>query len=167
MVADEKHKRFESWVAEYGGMVSRIASTYEARPALAEELVQESFMGLWRALPGFREEASAKTFVARIAHNICISHVRKAVKMPLGALDEGMSDTAPRPDQLAEKSSERRALLEAVRALPLQNRQIVSLHLEGFSNSEIAEALGLTEGNIAVRLTRARTKLKENLGGRK
>ena len=167
MTADGRHKRFERWVGEYGAMVSRIASTYEVRPALAEELVQESFMGLWRALPGFREEASAKTFVARITHNVCISHVRKAVKMPLGALDDRMSDTAPRPDQLAEKSSERRALLEAVRALPLQNRQIVSLHLEGFSNSEIAEALGFTEGNIAVRLTRARTKLKENLGGRK
>ena len=53
MTADGRHKRFERWVGEYGAMVSRIASTYEARPVLAEELVQESFMGLWRALPGF------------------------------------------------------------------------------------------------------------------
>ena len=76
MTADGRHKRFERWIRDYGAMVSRIASTYEACPSLAEELVQESFMGLWRALPGFREEASAKTFVARITHNVCISHVR-------------------------------------------------------------------------------------------
>ena len=164
MVADERHKRFERWVGEYGAMVSRIASTYEARPALAEELVQESFMGLWRALPGFRGEASAKTFVARITHNVCISHVRKAVKMKTGPLDEGMTDTGLRPDQLAEQSSERRALLDAVRSLALQNRQIVSLHLEGFSNREIAEALGFSEGTIAVRLTRARGQLKKMIG---
>lgn len=167
MTADGRHKRFERWVGDYGAMVSRIASTYEARPALAEELVQESFMGLWRALPGFREEASAKTFVARITHNVCISHVRKAVKAKSGPLDEKLTDTSPRPDELAEKSSERRALLEAVRALPLQNRQIVSLHLEGFSNREIGDALGISEGNIAVRLTRARAQLKVTIGGRK
>ena len=157
---------FQEWVEAYAGMVSRIASTYEARPALAEELVQESFMGLWRALPGFREEASAKTFVARITHNVCISHVRKAVKMPLGALDEQMPDAGPRPEELAVRASERRALLDAVRVLPLQSRQIVSLHLEGFSNREIGEALGLSEGNIAVRLTRARTQLKDMIGGK-
>ncbi|MEO9969353.1 MAG: sigma-70 family RNA polymerase sigma factor [Hyphomonadaceae bacterium] len=167
MTADERHKRFERWVGEYGAMVSRIASTYEARPALAEELVQESFMGLWRALPNFRQEASAKTFVARIAHNVCISHVRKAVKAKSGPLDEKMRDEGLRPDELAEKSSERRALLEAVRALPLQNRQIVSLHLEGFSHREIGDALGISEGNIAVRLTRARAQLKAAIGGRK
>jgi len=157
---------FREWVEAYAGMVSRIASTYEARPALAEELVQESFMGLWRALPGFRGEASAKTFVARITHYVCISHVRKAVKMKTGPLDEGITDTGLRPDELAEQSSERRALLDGVRALPLQNRQIVSLHLEGFSNREIGEALGLSEGNIAVRLTRARTQLKDMMGGK-
>lgn len=165
MTADKYHKRFELWIADYGGMVGRIASTYEARPALVEELVQESFMGLWRALPSFREEASAKTFVARITHNVCISHVRKAVKMPLDALDEQMADGRPRPEDLAERSSARRVLLEAVRALPLQSRQIVSLHLEGFSNRDISEALGLSEGNIGVRLTRLRTKLKAMIGG--
>ena len=165
MAADELYTRFEAWLIDFGPMVGRIASTYEARAALVEELVQESYMGLWRALPSFREEASAKTFVARITHNVCVSHVRKAVKMPFGELDEHLADNEPRPDEIAEKASERRVLLEAVRTLSLQGRQIISLHLEGFSNREIGEALGLSEGNIAVRLTRARTKLKDMIGG--
>ena len=155
---------FRTWVETYAGMVGRIASTYEARPALAEELVQESFMGLWRAMPGFRQEASAKTFIARITHNVCISHVRKAVKAKSGPLHEHMADTAPQPEDLADTAARRRKLLEAVRALPLQGRQIISLHLEGFTNREIGEALGLSEGNIATRLSRARARLKEIIG---
>jgi len=155
---------FRDWLTTYGGMVARIASTYEARADLADELVQESFMGLWRAMPSFRGEASAKTFVARVAHNVCISHVRKAVKAKSGPLDDQMMDHAPRPDELADMSLQRRKFLEAVRGLPLQARQIVSLHLEGFSNREIGEALGLSEGTIATRLTRARGKLKEMIG---
>lgn len=162
--ADDLDKRFKRWIGDYGAMVARIASTYEARPALVDELVQESFMGLWRAIPQFRGEASAKTFVARITHNVCISHVRKAVKAKSGPLDDELTDTAPRPDELAEASFRRRKLFEAVRTLPLQGRQIVSLHLEGFSNREIGEALGLSEGNIATRLSRARGQLKEMIG---
>jgi len=66
--------------------------------------------------------------------------------------------------KLSGTASRRRKLLEAVRALPLQGRQIISLHLEGFTNREIGEALGLSEGNIATRLTRARGRLKEIIG---
>lgn len=69
-----------------------------------------------------------------------------------------------RPDTLAEQASARRVLLEALRTLPLATRQLVSLHLEGFSNREIGEALGLREGNVAVRLTRARERLNVMIG---
>ena len=59
MTADGRHKRFERWVGEYGAMVSRIASTYEARPALAEELVQESFCLLYTS-PSPRDQRGSR-----------------------------------------------------------------------------------------------------------
>jgi RNA polymerase sigma-70 factor (ECF subfamily) len=56
-------------------------------------------------------------------------------------------------------------LQDAVRALPLARRQVVTLALEGFSHAEIAQALGISEGNVAVRLNRARSALSAVLGG--
>ena len=61
---------FDDLVREFAAMVSRIASAYEKRPALIEELTQEIFLAVFRALPSYREEASLKTFVARIANNV-------------------------------------------------------------------------------------------------
>lgn len=158
------HKTFKDLVLTHGDMVGRIASTYEARPALCEELVQDSFLAVWLALPQFRNEASRKTFIARITHNVCISHIRKAVRIQDSILSESIVDASARPDELAEQASARRALLVAIRALPLRDRQLVSLHLEGFSNREVCEALGFSEGNVAVRLTRARERLKMTIG---
>lgn len=145
--------------------MARIVSTYERRPALAEELVQETFTALWKALPSFRGESSLKTFTARIAHNVCVSHVRKESRGQMQDLDETLPDDRDSPEQQADRSSQRRRLLAAVRDLPLGQRQVVTLHLEGFADAEIGEALGLSTGNVAVRLTRARATLKNQMGG--
>ena len=54
-------------VAEHGPLISRIAMSYEADPALREDLTQQIFLAVWQALPSYRADASLKTFIARIA----------------------------------------------------------------------------------------------------
>ena len=141
-------------------MVGRIASTYEARPDIQQELVQDAFTALWRALPSFRADAALKTYLGRIAHNVCISHVRQAVRRPEVALSEEPIADETGPEAAVVQGANRQRLVSAIRRLPLNYRQVVSLHLEDFSDAEIAEALDLTVGNVAVRLTRARDRLK-------
>jgi len=63
-------------------MIKRIASSYEAQTHLVEELVQEIYFAIWRALPSFREESSFRTFVARIATNRGATHVARALRSP-------------------------------------------------------------------------------------
>ncbi|MGB3455465.1 MAG: sigma-70 family RNA polymerase sigma factor [Litorimonas sp.] len=157
-------RAFEEIVREHAPLITRIASTYERRPALIEELSQEILLALHRALPGFRAEASLRTFIARIAHNVGVDHVRKATRRPREAPDEALAQTpddGDGPDRQAERAIARDRLLAAVRRLPVASRQVVSLHLEGFEGVEIADALGLSAGNVRVRLHRARDALKQ------
>jgi RNA polymerase sigma-70 factor (ECF subfamily) len=58
----------------------------------------------------------------------------------------------------------RTRLMDAVRAIPLGQRQVVALLLEGLTHAEIADVLGITESNVAVRAVRARKELRERLG---
>jgi RNA polymerase sigma-70 factor (ECF subfamily) len=142
------------------GLVDRILSTYERSASAREDLHQDLALALWRALPSFRGEASHRTFIARIAHNIGAGHVRRVMR---GAdrepLDEEHPSEMEGPDQMASEASVREALSRAIERLPLSQRQVVSLHLEDFSHAEIADALGIGEGAVTVRLHRARQSL--------
>ncbi|HEX3457642.1 MAG TPA: sigma factor, partial [Candidatus Baltobacteraceae bacterium] len=61
-------------------MIKRIALSYERQAHLVEELVQDVYLAIWRALPSFRGDSSLRTFVARIATNRAVTHVARALK---------------------------------------------------------------------------------------
>lgn len=155
---------FERIVADYGALISRIAMSYEADPSLREDLTQQIFLAVWQALPSFRHDSSLKTFIARVAQNRSISFVTKQVRQPrLAELPEKLEADAPNPEESAIEVNEREMLLEATRRLPLPQRQVIILVLEGFSYPEIADMLEIAPNALALRLSRAKAALKSIL----
>ncbi len=73
---------FARIMREHDPMIRRIASSHEARPHLAQELVQDIHFAIWRALPAYRGDAGLRTFVARIATNRAVTHVTRAIRIP-------------------------------------------------------------------------------------
>lgn len=155
----------EEIVRDYGSMVRRIALSYESSPHLADELVQEIYVAIWRALPSFRGEASLKTFLARIATNRAVTHVARAMKAPPSSeLTEEIRSSAATPEHVAIANDRKAALLAAVRRLPLTYRQPVMLVLEGLPLDEVAQVLGISSNAVAIRMSRAKQLLKESIG---
>ena len=155
---------FERIVADYGPLISRIAMSYEADPSLREDLTQQIFLAVWQALPSFRQDSSLKTFIARVAQNRSISFVTKQVRQPrLAELPEKLEADTLNPEESAIEVNEREMLLEATRKLPLPQRQVIILVLEGFDYSEIAEMLDIAPNALALRLSRAKAALKSML----
>jgi len=146
-------------------MVTRIAATHEARPDMAEELVQEIWFAVWRALPSFRGEGSLRGFVARIAGNRAASHVARAVRLPKGGeVGDDLPAQGDDPEAAAVAQDRQARLLAAVRDLPLVSRQVVALTLECFGPGEIAAALGIGANAVSIRLTRAKNHLRQRMG---
>lgn len=167
MSRTSRHLQFEQLLAEHGQALARLAATYERRPSLRDELLQEFALAIWKAWPAFRGECSPRTFVFRIATYQAMTHLsRRAPAAEVLDVADGLSHPDPGPEEVAMQGEESRRLLAAVMALPLGLRQVVSLALEGFSHREIGEILGLTEGNVAVRVHRGKERLKELLGAR-
>jgi RNA polymerase sigma-70 factor (ECF subfamily) len=151
-------------VSEHGPLIRRIARSYETNRALVDEVVQEIYLALWEALPRFRGDASLRTFVVRVAHNRAITHVAKEARRPRSVeLDEELPDPATTPDKAAERDETRARLEQAVARLPLGQRLVVTLALEGFSPEEVAEVLGIGVSAASVRLHRAKTSLQQSL----
>jgi RNA polymerase sigma factor (sigma-70 family) len=157
-------ERYDRILRREGAALRRVAAAYEADPARREDLFQDICLAVWRALPRFRGEASERTFVFRIAHNRGLTH-RSRRPSSASELEEAAAVADPRPGPEAEvrETQRRERLREAVLALDLEPRQVISLTLEGLSPKEIAEVLGITENNAAVRLSRARRALRQVL----
>jgi RNA polymerase sigma factor (sigma-70 family) len=149
-------------VAAYQPALRRLAASYEANPAQREDLLQEMLLALLRALPRFRGESSERTFVYRVAQNRALTHLLRRPQAAQG-LDAAAAEADPRPspEEQATQAQRLAALQAALRRLPLSQRQILVLALEGLSLREVGEILGITENNAAVRLSRARNALRE------
>jgi RNA polymerase sigma-70 factor (ECF subfamily) len=169
MGAESRDGRCVRMLQEHDRSLRRLAASYERDPARQEDLLQDIWFAVWRALPRFRNECSERTFVFRIAHNRAVSHVDHWQRRRTDLLADDAPIEAPEPDPEHALSQQQRheRLRGAVQALPLSMRQVVVLTLEGLSHKEVAEILGITENNVAVRLTRARAELSRRLGAAK
>lgn len=163
-------ERFNRILREYGPPLMRLVASYEGNVSEREDLFQEICLAIWQALPRFRNECSERTFVFRISHNRGLSHRwRRKPRMADLQDAEAVADPMANPEVDAYRAQRYRRLMAAVRCLPDIQHQVIVLSLEGLANREVAEVLGTTENNVAVRLTRARKALRtllEETGGR-
>jgi RNA polymerase sigma factor (sigma-70 family) len=157
-------QQYERIFAAYGAAFVRLTAGYESRVEAREDLLQEILVALWKALPGFRGECSEKTFAFRVAYNRCLTHVWRRGRSPQTAAQlPDVPDPHKSPETLAIDTRRREALLAAIRALPLNYAQVITLALEDLSPGEIAEVLGISENNANVRLNRAKKALRSLL----
>jgi RNA polymerase sigma-70 factor (ECF subfamily) len=153
---------FEECLRVHGPALWRVIASYAPVGAERDDLAQEVLLAVWKALPRFRGESSPRTFVLRIAHNRCLSASWQRARRPAGSEGELIRLPDPRPPADEELSRQQRTerLLWHIRTLPLGQRQVLTLALEGLSHAEIAEVVGITPENVAVRLGRAREALR-------
>lgn len=157
-------KTVDEVIREFGPALARVSASYERDRALREELLQEIFIAIVSALPRLADPAKLKPFVFRIAHNRAVRHIQNRVREPRSSVEaDEIPAEAPTHEQamIARERTER--LLEAIRDLSLPHRQVITLLLEDLTYAEIADALGISEANVGIRINRAKQQLKEAL----
>lgn len=139
--------------------------------AEAEDVVQDTMLKLWKIAPEWRQgEAQVSTWAYRVVANLCTDRLRRRQTrrdVDIGAIAEPEADMLSAVEQMTE-AARAEALQTALDALPDRQRQAVVLrHLEGFSNPEIAEILGVGVEAIESLTARGKRALKAALQGRK
>ncbi|MGJ5816740.1 RNA polymerase sigma factor [Paludibaculum fermentans] len=161
---DELHKTtFLRLMEDYSAALARLAGAYLPHPEDREDLLQEIATAIWTAIPRFKGEASERTWLYRIAHNTAITVAAKVRRRgQVETAFERVGEPAgagPGGDERLIRQQQQAWLTTAIRELPLVDRQVLILHLEGLRYSEIHEVTGLGESAIGVRLTRIRERL--------
>jgi RNA polymerase sigma-70 factor (ECF subfamily) len=161
--APDDPPRLARVLASYGRAIDRLVGTYARNEADRDDLWQEVSVALFQALPRFRGDGSERAFVMRVAHNRALDFVaRRGVAASDGgeAADAVAATSGKNPAVRYERREGEHRLMTAVRALPVPLKQVVTLLLEGMEHEEIAEVLGISANNVAVRSHRARVALR-------
>lgn len=180
---------FRELVRLHHSSLVRVAQIYVASRAVAEEVVQETWLAVLEGLDRFEGRSSLKTWIFRILANRAKTRAeRERRTLPFSALQpervpepaieperfRGSEDprlpghwaSAPQPwpDEKLLAAETREKLAEAIEGLPASQRAVISLRdLEGWSAEEVCNALDITETNQRVLLHRARSKVRKAL----
>ena len=153
---------FEEIVRRHQRRAYAVALRIVRRHQVADDVVQEAFLRAWQSLGTFDLARPFGPWIARIAANLAINHVRspqaREEELPEGHAE--MPGVGVDPLGHALEGEAQRVLQSALRALPAEQRAVFVLRaVEDLSYREIAEALGLQVGTVMSRLHRARGKL--------
>jgi RNA polymerase sigma-70 factor (ECF subfamily) len=164
----QRARAFELLLSRLQGKVFRLAMSYVRSRADAEDLAQEAFVRIWRALLFYDGRASFSTWSYAITRNTCLSELRRRRSRPTSPLDEAAElRPADRPSPTAT-SDLRFDCAALLMALPETQRQVVSLfYLEERSYQEVAALVGMPLNTVRSHLHRARRRLALLLGARR
>jgi RNA polymerase sigma-70 factor (ECF subfamily) len=170
---------FEELVYRYDRKVLSIAFSFTRDPDDAKDVYQETFLRVYRALPGFGFGSEFSTWLHRIVVNVCINHKRRAARgtyTPIeevtgqGLLESRVDPVAASlgasPERAAEESEVRRHVEGALVALSPRERMAFTLkHFEGYKIGEIASLMECGEGTVKRYLFTAVAKMRKKLKG--
>jgi RNA polymerase sigma-70 factor (ECF subfamily) len=166
------HKIYSEYYPRIVGYLRRIVGEAEA-----EDVAQEAFVKVSKALDGFRKDSRLSTWIYRIATNAAMDHLRsrsslkKAPEESFGEEERESEDkniwtgeTKPSIEKSLIRGQMNDCIRGIVEKLPANYRVVITLsELEGLTNSEIAEILQISLDTAKIRLHRARAKLKAEL----
>jgi RNA polymerase sigma-70 factor (ECF subfamily) len=163
MSPSDQASLFESWLEEHCGIVVKIVRSFAPAPTDAADLQQEMLLQLWTSLSSYAGQAKPSTWIYRVCLNTALTWRRGTVRWArriepeadIGAL---AAATASPAEHVGDEEVLGQ-LYAAIHALPMFDRALVLLALDGLAYREIAEITGLTENHVGVSLTRARQRL--------
>lgn len=168
---------FELIMRRHNRRLFRLARSFLASDAEAEDALQEAYVRAYARLPALADGEALGTWLARIVTNEALGRLRAAGRVVSleahrrrgddggGGLADELADDRPDPERLAASGELRRLLVAAVGALPQEFRAVFVLReVEGLSTAETAACLAIRPETVKTRLHRARSRLQEALG---
>ena len=162
-IATAARAQFHDLLERHRKIVFKVANTYCRNPHDRADLAQEIAAQCWRAFPGYDAQRSFSTWMYRIALNVAISFVRNTQHRDKHsvALDEELHDVAT--DSEAESDERVRELYRFIDQLDALNRALLLLYLEDRSHREMADILGISETNVATKISRLKQRIRADM----
>src|ERR1700675_421182 len=164
MTTPELQERFQTLVDEHKKILFKVCNSYCRDRDARDDLAQEIIIQLWRSFDRFDERYRFSTWMYRIALNVAISFYRRENTRTRYLISdeehllEAIDEKENQPDDI-------RLLYEFIEGLDPLNKALVLLYLDGNNYQEIANVLGISETNVATKISRLKSKMKQEFRG--
>src|SRR5580700_5056398 len=160
MTTPRHQERFQALLDEHKRILYKVCHSYCRNRDDGEDLAQEIIIQLWRSFGKFDERYRFSTWMYRIALNVAISFYRRENRRTRYVISdeerllEAIDETKTQPEEI-------RLLYEFIEVLDPLNKALVLLYLDGNNYQEIAVVLGISETNVATKISRLKSKMKQ------
>ncbi len=157
--------QFETLLQQHGGIIRKVAFGYARSESDRNDLIQDILLQIWKAYSRYSPDRPFSTWMYRIALNVSISHLRKHTRPGRETVEFDELQHHITPEQSTSPETEERLTILRqlmIRYSPL-DRALLLLYLDDRSYREIASVLGLTETNVATKLSRLKERLRKEL----
>jgi len=164
MTTPQRQQEFQTVLDQHKKILYKVCNSYCRNRDDREDLAQEIVVQLWRSFGSFDERARFSTWMYRIALNVAISFYRRETTRTRYILsDDGQLLNAI--DETHQLSDEMRTLYQFIATLEPLDKALVLLYLDGNSYLEIADVLGISETNVATKISRIKQRMRQELSG--
>ncbi|WP_197492263.1 RNA polymerase sigma factor [Arachidicoccus ginsenosidimutans] len=161
MIKNETQQKFGNLIKENQLLILKVSRIYTSTPQDCQDLFQEIVIQIWRAFPSFKGNSKITSWMYKIAIYTALMRVRKEKSalrfQDINDISENIIQVSyePSDDENLEK------LYTAISKLNLVEKAIVMLYLDGKSYDEMEEIIGINAGNLRVKMSRIKDKLKQ------
>ena len=166
LVARSDEQALAELYRRFGRLAYGLAFRILRDDALAQDAVQEAFLGAWRAAGRFTaERAKPSTWLLTLVHRRAVDLVRREERRRTEPLQPDTEPVGTEATDEAEVATQRQTIRQALRQLPAEQREAIELaYYGGYTQSELAERLGQPLGTIKSRMFTGLARLRETLG---
>jgi len=165
LTTDNIQQHFLDTIRQHTGILHKVCRMYCRIAEDRQDLFQEMVAQVWKAFPGFKNEAKISTWVYRIALNTAISDFRKKQRK-ISTVALAANEILIIYGEEATAQKERSALMQhAIDRLSDVEKALVMLYLEDKSYEEMEDILGISQGSLRVKMNRIKEKLRKNVAG--
>jgi RNA polymerase sigma factor (sigma-70 family) len=164
MTTPALEEQFQTLVEEHKKILYKVCNSYCRNRDDRDDLAQEIIIQLWRSFGTFDERYVFSTWMYRIALNVAISFYRRESTRTRHVISdeehllEAIDDTDSQPEDI-------RLLYRFIEGLDPLNKALILLYLDGNSYQEIADVLGISETNVATKISRLKKTMKQEFSG--
>jgi RNA polymerase sigma factor (sigma-70 family) len=158
---DNKEALFLQMIRQNKGILFKVCKIYQDDPEDQNDLLQEITLQLWLVFDSFRGDSKISSWMYRVSLNTAIAYFKKQKRRPDQVLLTYDFDHPQETSTIGEKEEHLAVFYKAIKQLNKVEKALVFMYMENRPYEEIATSIGITQGNLRVRMTRIKNKLKD------